>query len=126
MRPLRRRAGRSCTTTLPIRNRARLTVSAGSAERRRRRIVKFTGEDFGAAHDEDMDVESAGEQFLEVVGRNEILIFRMLSNKTGDVRTERDNAEMIEAGENERNAPEGGSPTPALDRKSTRLNSTHT
>jgi hypothetical protein len=70
--------------------------------------VKFTGEDFGAARDEDMDVESAGEQFLEVVGRNEILIFRMLSNKTGDVRAERDNAEMIEAGEIERNAREVG------------------
>src|SRR5260370_10829881 len=115
MRPLRRPAGRSCTTTVPIRNRARLTVSAGSSERRRRRIVKFTGEDFGAAHDEDMDVESAGEQFLEVVGRNEILIFRMLSNKTGDVRTERDNAEMIEAGEIERNAREVGSQTLAVE-----------
>jgi len=77
--------------------------------------VKFTGEDFGAARDEDMDVESAGEQFLEVVGRNEILIFRMLSNKTGDVRTERDNAEMIEAGEIERNAREVGSQTLAFE-----------
>src|SRR5260370_17381842 len=62
-----------------------------------------------------MDVESAGEQFLEVVGRNEILIFRMLSNKTGDVRTERDNAEMIEAGENERNARGVGSQTLAFE-----------
>src|SRR5260370_17608410 len=61
------------------------------------------------------DVESAVEQFLEVVGRNEILIFRVLSNETGDVRTERDNAEMIEAGEIERNAREGGSQTPAFE-----------
>src|SRR5260370_21563495 len=97
-----------------MRKRARLIVSGGSSERRRRRIVKFTGEDFGAARDEDMDVESAEEQFLEVVGRNEILIFRMLSYKTGDVRTERDNAEMIEAGEIGRNAREGGSPGPAF------------
>src|SRR5260370_16314282 len=116
MRPRRRPAGRSCTTTLAMRKRARLIVSGGSSERRRRRIVKFTGEDFGAARDEDMDVESAGEQFLEVVGRNEILIFRMLSNITGDVRTERDNAEMIEAGENKGKPPAGGRPTPAVHR----------
>jgi len=61
------------------------------------------------------DVESAVEQFLEVVGRNEILIFRVLSNETGDVRTERDNAEMIEAGEIERNAREVGSQTLAFE-----------
>jgi hypothetical protein len=54
------------------------------------------------------DAESAVEQLLEVVGRNEILIFRVLSYKTGDVRTERDNPEMIDAGEIERNAREVG------------------
>src|SRR5260370_14798211 len=97
MRPRRRPAGRSCTTTLAMRKRARLIVSGGSSERRRRRIVKFTGEDFGAARDEDMDVESAGEQFLEVVGRNEILIFMMLSNKNGFVRSEWDTAAIIES-----------------------------
>jgi len=45
---------------------------------------------------------------LEVVGRNEILIFRVLSNETGNVRAERDNPEMIDAGEIERNAREVG------------------
>jgi hypothetical protein len=52
------------------------------------------------------DVESAREQFLEVVGRNEILIFSVLSNKTGDVRTERDNPEIVNAREIERHAGE--------------------
>ena len=50
------------------------------------------------------DVESTREQFLEVVGRNEILILRVLANEIGDVGTERDNAEMIDAGEIERKA----------------------
>ena len=77
--------------------------------------MKFTGEDFGAARDEDMDVESAVEQFLEVVGRNEILIFRVLSNKTGDVRAERHNAEMIDAGEIERSARKVGSQAVAFE-----------
>jgi hypothetical protein len=39
----------------------------------------------------------------------------VLSNKTGDVRTERDNAEMIDAGEIERNACEVGSQTLAFE-----------
>src|SRR6266480_2015359 len=50
------------------------------------------------------DVESTREQFLEVVGRNEILILRVLTNETGDVGTERDNPEIIDAGEIERHA----------------------
>ncbi len=52
------------------------------------------------------DVESTREQFLEVVGRNEILILRVLTNETGDVGTERDNPEIIDAGEIERYAGE--------------------
>ena len=48
------------------------------------------------------DVGSAGERFLEVAGRNEILIFRVLANETGDVGAERDNPEMVGAGEIER------------------------
>ena len=50
------------------------------------------------------DVESAGEQFLEVAGRNEILILRVLANETGDVGAERDNSEIVGAGEIERHA----------------------
>src|SRR5437879_13287543 len=49
-------------------------------------------------------VESAGEQFLEVAGRNEILILRVLANETGDVGAERDNSEIVGAGEIERHA----------------------
>src|SRR2546429_5399115 len=52
------------------------------------------------------DVESTREQFLEVVGRNEILILRVLTNETGDVGTERNNPEIIDAGEIERYAGE--------------------
>jgi len=43
------------------------------------------------------DLDSAGEQFLEVAGRNQILVFRVLANESGDVGTERDNPETIEA-----------------------------
>ena len=50
------------------------------------------------------DAESTGEQLPQVVGRNEILILRVLANKTRDVRTERDNPEMMDAGEIERRA----------------------
>src|SRR5947208_9045697 len=50
------------------------------------------------------DVESAGEQFLEVAGRNDILILRVLANETGDVGAERDNSEIVGAGEIERHA----------------------
>src|SRR5437016_7107536 len=50
------------------------------------------------------DVESAREQSLEVAGRNEILIFRVLANETRDIGTERDNPETIDAGEIERHA----------------------
>jgi hypothetical protein len=50
------------------------------------------------------DLESAGEQFLEVAGGNEILIFRMLSNKTGDERTKRDDPEVMDARELQRSA----------------------
>jgi len=50
------------------------------------------------------DIESAGEQFLEVAGRNQILILRVLANKTGDVGAERDNPEIVAAGEIERHA----------------------
>jgi hypothetical protein len=52
------------------------------------------------------DVESTRKQFLEVVGRNEILMLRVLTNETGDVGTERNNPEIIEAGEIERHAGE--------------------
>jgi len=55
------------------------------------------------------DLDSAGEQFLEVVGRNEILVFRVLANESGDVGTERDNPEIVDAGEIERRAREFGS-----------------
>jgi hypothetical protein len=63
------------------------------------------------------DVESAGEQFLKVVGRNEILIFRVVANQIGDVGTERDNPEMMDAGEIERNAREFGSHALAFNRR---------
>jgi len=52
------------------------------------------------------DVESERKQFLEVVGRNEILILRVLPDETGDVGTERDNTQMMDAGELERHAGE--------------------
>src|SRR5947209_5295188 len=52
------------------------------------------------------DVESTREQFLEVVGRNEILILRVLTNETGDVGTKRNHPEIIDAGEIERYAGE--------------------
>jgi hypothetical protein len=52
------------------------------------------------------DVESERKQFLEVVGRNEILILRVLPDETGDVGTERDNTQMMDAGEIERHAGE--------------------
>src|SRR5437667_12889991 len=53
MRPLRRPAGRSWTTTFAMRKRASMTVSEGSSERRRRRITNLAGEDFLAARDGD-------------------------------------------------------------------------
>src|SRR5260370_40380267 len=49
MRPLSRPAGRSWTTTFPTRKRASLIVSAGSSERRRRRIFNFSGGHFRSA-----------------------------------------------------------------------------
>jgi len=52
------------------------------------------------------DVGSTREQFLEVVGRNEILILRVLTNETGQVGTERNNPEIIDAGEIERHVGE--------------------
>jgi len=52
------------------------------------------------------DVQSERKQFLEVVGRNEILILRVLPDETGDVGTERDNTQMMDAGEIERHAGE--------------------
>jgi hypothetical protein len=52
------------------------------------------------------DVESERKQFLEVVGRNQILILRVLPDETGDVGTERDNTQMMDAGEIERHAGE--------------------
>ena len=36
-----------------------------------------------------------GQRLLQVFGRNEILIFRVLANETGDVRAERHDAEII-------------------------------
>ena len=45
-----------------------------------------------------------GQQLLQVFGRNEILILRVLANEIGDVGAERDNAEMIDAGAIERKA----------------------
>ena len=72
--------------------------------RRRRRIENFAGEDLRAGRVEDMDAESAGQQLLQVFRRNEILILRVLANEIGDVRAERDNTQMIDAGEIERKA----------------------
>src|SRR5260370_4710762 len=95
MRPLRRPAGRSRTTIFPMRKRPSLTVLAGSSARRRRRITNFSGKDFRAACVEDIKSESVGQELLQVVGRNEILIFRVLANEIGHVGAERHDAEMI-------------------------------
>ena len=50
------------------------------------------------------DAESVGQQLLQVFGRNEILILRVLANEIGNVGAERDNTQMIDAGEIERKA----------------------
>jgi hypothetical protein len=62
------------------------------------------------------EAESAGPQLQQVVGRKEILILRMLANEIGDVGTERDNPEMIGAGEIERKSGEFGRQAPAFQR----------
>src|SRR6266851_2987239 len=104
MRPLRRPAGRSRTTIFPMRKRASLMVLAGSSVRRRRRTTNFSGEAFGAARVKDIASESVGQQLLQVFGRNEILIFSVFANETGDVRAERHDAEMIDTREIESKA----------------------
>jgi len=63
-----------------------LMVLAGSSVRRRRRTTNFSGEAFGAARVKDIASESVGQQLLQVFGRNEILIFSVFANETGDVR----------------------------------------
>ena len=55
---------------------------------------------------EAWEAESAGLQLLQVIGGNEVLIFRVLANETGDVGTERDSSQVIGAGEIERDSGE--------------------
>ncbi len=86
-------------TIFPMRKRANLMVLAGSSVRRRRRTTNFSGEAFGAARVKDIASESVGQQLLQVFGRNEILIFSVFANETGDVGAERHDAEMIDTRE---------------------------
>src|SRR5260221_3368186 len=104
MRPLRRPAGRSRTTIFPMRKRASLMVLAGSSVRRRRPTTNFSGEVFGAARVKDIASESLGQQLLQVFERNEILVFSVLANETGDVRAERHDPEIIDTREIESKA----------------------
>lgn len=62
--------------------------------------------DLGLPESEAWQAESTGLQLLKIVGRKQILIFRVLAHETGDIRTERDNAQMIGAGKIERNPGE--------------------
>ncbi len=56
----------------------------------------------------------AGQEFLQVIGGNEILIFSMPSDKCGNVRAQRHDAEMIGAGEIERSTGKFGGEALAL------------
>src|SRR5205807_1986859 len=116
MRPLTRPAGRSWTTTFPMRKRASLTVSDGSSQRRRWRIANFAGEFFRAMRAEDMDVELAGKQLPQVFGRKEMVIFRVLADETGGVRTKRNNPKLFLSSEIERQAGKFGRQATAFER----------
>src|SRR5258707_13908185 len=87
-----------------MRQRASLTVLAGSSARRRRRITNFSGGDFRATCVADIVSESVGQQLLQVFGRNEILVFKVFVNETRDIRAQRNNPEMFLASKIEREA----------------------
>jgi len=72
--------------------------------RRRRRTTNFSGGRFRVPRVEGIASESLGQQLLQVFGRNEILIFNVFADETGDVRAERHDPEMIDTREIESKA----------------------
>src|SRR2546422_50999 len=56
----------------------------------------------------------AGQESLQVFGGNEVVVFRMLPDKRGNVRAQRHDAEMVGAGEIERGTGKFGGEAFAL------------
>jgi len=58
-----------------------------------------------------------GQKFFKIGGRNQILIFAMLAKEVGDVRAQRNHAQMISAGKIERGMGELCGHAMAFDRR---------